>query len=316
MPYSHFTLDERIILLQLLKKQYSLRNISDILGRNVSSISRELSRNTVNGSYNPYVATSLAYNRRKDTIKAIAPGSKKWFYVVEKLNNYWSPEQIAARWNKDFPLEKPLSFSTIYRYIYRHLLPNISSEKNLRRRGKFQRPDKAMYNSVKPDRHIHEWSDVIKKRQRIGDWEGDSVLGGVGKGLALTLVDRKSRFLVSTISLTKKASTSADAIANILKDYPVHSITFDNGVEFSEFHTIEQKLKTKVYFAEPHKPWQRGTNENTNGILRFFFERGFDFRTITEEEFQRVVDLINNRPRRCLGWKTPAEVYSESVALG
>jgi len=316
MSYSHFTLDERIILLQLLKKQYSLRSISDILGRNVSSISRELSRNTVNGSYNPHVATGLAYNRRKDTIKAITPGSKKWFYVVEKLNNYWSPEQIAARWNKDFPLEKPLSFSTIYRYIYRHLLPNISSEKHLRRHGKLQRSDKAIYNSVKPDRYIHEWPTIIKRRQRIGDWEGDSVLGGVGKGLALTLVDRKSRFLVSTISLTKKASASADAIANILKGHPVHSISFDNGVEFSEFHTIEQKLKTTVYFAEPHKPWQRGTNENTNGILRFFFERGFDFRTITEEEFQRVVDLINNRPRRCLGWKTPAEVYSESVALG
>ena len=316
MPYSHFTLEERIILQKLLKKQYSLRSIGAILGKNVSSISRELSRNTVKGSYNPYVASTLAYDRRKNTVKAIVPGSKKWSYVVDKLNNYWSPEQIAARWNKDFPLEKPLSFSTIYRYIYRDLLPNISCEKHLRRHGKFQRPDKAVYNSVKPDRYIYEWPDIIKKRQRVGDWEGDSVLGGVGKGLALTFVDRKSRFLVSTISLTKKASNNAEAIANLLKDHPVQSISFDNGVEFSEYHTIERELKTTVYFAEPHKPWQRGTNENTNGILRFFFERGFDFREITEKEFQRVIDLINNRPRKCLGWKTPAEVYSESVALG
>lgn len=316
MSYSHFTLDERKILLDYLKKHYSLRYISDILGRNVSSVSREISRNSINGRYSPYKADRLASDRRKATIKAISPGSKKWIYVVNKLNNFWSPEQIAARWNKDFPLEKPLSFSTIYRYIYRNLLPNISCEEHLRRHGKFQRPDKAMYNSVQPDRYIREWPKVIKNRQRIGDWEGDSVLGGVGKGLALTLVDRKSRFLVSTISLTKKASTNADVIANLLKNHPVHSISFDNGVEFSEFHTIEEKLKTKVYFAEPHKPWQRGTNENTNGILRFFFERGFDFREITEEEFQRIVDLINNRPRRCLGWRTPAEVYSESVALG
>lgn len=316
MPYSHFTLDERIILLQLLKKHYSLRSISACLGRNVSSVSREISRNSIDGKYSPFKADRLAADRRKATIKAISPGSKKWIYVVDKLNNFWSPEQIAARWNKDFPIEKPLSFSTIYRYVSRNLLPDISREKHLRRHGKFQRPDKAMYNSVQPDRYIYEWPDAIKKRQRIGDWEGDSVLGGVGKGLALTLVDRKSRFLVSTISLTKKASTNANAIANLLKNHPVHSISFDNGVEFSEFRTIEKKLKTTVYFAEPHKPWQRGTNENTNGILRFFFERGFDFREITEEEFQKVVDLINNRPRRCLGWKTPAEVYSESVALG
>lgn len=316
MSYSHFTLDERIILLRLLKRHYSLRRIGECLGRNVSSISRELSRNTVDGNYNPYKATSLAYSRRKATIKAIPPGSKKWFYVVDNLNNYWSPEQIAARWSKDFPLEKPLSFSTIYRYIYRYLLPDISREKHLRRRGKPQQPDKAMFNSVHPDRYIYEWPEVIKKRQRVGDWEGDSILGGVGKGLALTLVDRKSRFLVSTISLTKKASTNADTIADLLKNHRVHSISFDNGVEFSEFRTIEKKLNATVYFAEPHKPWQRGTNENTNGILRFFFERGFDFREITEEEYQKVVGLINNRPRRCLDWRTPAEVYSESVALG
>ena len=316
MSYSHFTLDERIILLQLLEQHYSLRTISNYLGRNASSVSREISRNSVNGKYSPYKADRLASDRRKAVIRAISPGSKKWIYVVDKLNSFWSPEQIAARWNKDFPLEKPLSFSTIYRYVSRNLLPDISREKHLRRRGKFRHPDKALYNSVQPDRYINEWPDVVKKRQRIGDWEGDSVLGGVGKGLALTLVDRKSRFLVSTISLTKKASTNAAAIANTLKNHPVHSISFDNGVEFSEFRAIEKKLKTTVYFAEPHKPWQRGTNENTNGILRFFFEKGFDFREITEEEFQKVVDLINNRPRRCLGWKTPAEVYSESVALG
>ena len=100
-----------------------------------------------------------------------------------------------------------------------------------------------------------------------------------------------------------------------MKNHLVKSISFDNGVEFAEYHTIEENLNTKVYFAEPHKPWQRGTNENTNGILRFFFERGCDFREITEEEFQNVIELINNRPRKCLGWKTPAEVYSEGVAL-
>ena len=316
MSYSHFTLDEREYLLQLLENKNSLRKIAASLGRSASSVSREISRNSVNGKYSPYKADLLARNRRKRSIYAIPPGSKKWAFTLKGLNCFWSPEEIAGRWHRQYPFEKPLSFSTIYRYIYKGYLPEISREEHLRRRGRHQRADKAQYNSVKPDRLIKDWPDVIKNRSQVGDWEGDSILGGVGKGLALTLVDRKSRYLVGAISLTKKASVNAGIISEALKGHPVRSISFDNGVEFSEYHTIEKNLNTTVYFAEPHKPWQRGTNENTNGLLRFFFERGFDFRGITEEEFQNVIDLINNRPRKCLGWRTPAEVYWEGVALG
>ena len=316
MSYVHFTLEERIWLFDFLNADYSIRAISKILGRSPSSVSREISRNSVDGKYSPYKATCLAEQRKNNSfIYAIAPGSKEWNYVVEKLNLFWTPEQISGRWRKDFPKEKPIHFSTIYRYINRGYLPNISKETHLRRRGKGQQPNKAIFNSVKPDRLIKDWSKTIKNRKRIGDWEGDSILGGIGKGLALTLVDRKSRFLVGTISVTKTAAVNAELISNALKNHLVKSISFDNGVEFAEYHTIEENLNTKVYFAEPHKPWQRGTNENTNGILRFFFERGCDFREITEEEFQNVIELINNRPRKCLGWKTPAEVYSEGVAL-
>lgn len=107
-----------------------------------------------------------------------------------------------------------------------------------------------------------------------------------------------------------------DVIVKMLKDVPVKSISLDNGSEFSEFHKIEEELRTVVYFAEPHKPWQRGTNETTNDILRFFFPKGFDFCTITQDDVDYVVDLINNRPRKCLGWRTPAEVFfEECVAL-
>ena len=316
MSYKHFTLDERIMLYKFLIDGYSIRYISGLLGRNPSSVSREISRNSIDGKYNPYTASKLAEKRKnKSHIYAIVPGSKHWIYIVKKLNLFWTPEQIAGRWNKDFPNEKAIHFSTIYRYIERGYLPGISKETHLRRRGKLQRPDKTKFNSVKPDRLIRNWSKTIKSRKRIGDWEGDSVLGGVGKGLALTLVDRKSRFLVGALSTTKKASVNAELISNALRNHLVHSISFDNGVEFAEYHTIEEELNTKVYFADPHKPWQRGTNENTNGILRFFYERGCDFREITEEEFQKVIDLINNRPRKCLDWKTPAEVYKNSVAI-
>ena len=316
MSYIHFTPDERKTLFELLNKNYSLRTIAAYLGRSASTVSREISRNSVNGRYSPYKANRLAEQRKNSrSLRSIIPGSKQWNYVIEKLNLFWTPEQIAGRWKKDFPSEKPIHFSTIYRYIHRGYLPEIDSKSHLRRRGNHPKPDKSTYNSVKPDRLITDWPDVVKERLRVGDWEGDSILGGVGKGLALTLVDRKSRFLISVISLTKKASENAALISKALMNHPVNSISFDNGVEFAEFHTIEKNLNTDVYFAEPHKPWQRGTNENTNGILRFFFEKGCDFREVSEEEFQNVIDLINNRPRKCLGWRTPAEVYSESVAL-
>lgn len=124
------------------------------------------------------------------------------------------------------------------------------------------------------------------------------------------MVDRKGRFLCAGLLKKRTASETKDVIVSILKDKPVKSISFDNGSEFAEFQELEKVLKTQVYFAESHKPWQRGTNENTNGILRFFFSKGFDFRSLRAEELSAGVLLINLRPRKCLGWKTPFEVFT------
>ena len=170
-------------------------------------------------------------------------------------------------------------------------------------------PKSSCYNSIQPDRIIPQWPEEIRRRERIGDWEGDTVYGGVGKGLLVTQVDRKSRFLRAGLLAKRDALLTKDVICKLLKDLPVKSISLDNGSEFSEFRAVEKELNTLVYFAEPHKPWQRGTNENTNDILRFFFKKGFDFHSVTRETVDDVVDLINNRPRKCLGWKTPAEVF-------
>ena len=177
-------------------------------------------------------------------------------------------------------------------------------------------PRSSNYNSIQPERIIPNWPDVIKHRSRIGDWEGDTVYGGVGKGLLVTQVDRKSRYLRASLLQSRESKLTKDTIVSMLYGFPVHSISLDNGSEFSEFRALEAELNTQVYFAEPHKPWQRGTNENTNDILRFFFPKGFDFHSIEQDDVDFVVDLINNRPRKCLGWKTPAEVFFEkSVAL-
>ena len=172
------------------------------------------------------------------------------------------------------------------------------------------------YYTIKPDRIIPEWPEMIKNRLRIGDWEGDTVLGKSGCGVIVSQVDRNSRYLLARLCHTKKAEDIKDAIITMFEGMPVKSISFDNGSEFSKFREIEKALNAPIYFAEPHKPWQRGTNENTNGILRFFFPKGCDLLKVTQQDLDYVVSLINNRPRKCLGWKTPAEVFFQSpVAL-
>ena len=327
MSYTHFTLEERKYLQQLLSEGYSFRKIAAVLDRSPSTISREVNRNKA--KYRPHRKPDNQYwynhwhaykcyirRRREQNRQALKPGTPEWEYIIAGLQHYWSPETICGRWHKEFPEKKPLCVSTIYRYIRFGKFPKITAKQHLRRRGKRIQTRNANYNSIQPDRTIPEWPEEIRKRVRIGDWEGDTVYGGVGRGLLVTLVDRKSRHLKMGLLASRTAEGTRLVIERPLRGLPVKSVSLDNGSEFSEFHKLEKSLSTLVYFAEPHKPWQRGTNENTNDIVRFFFPKGFDFRTVTDEDIQFVENLINNRPRKCLGWKTPAEIFEESVALG
>lgn len=326
MSYTHFTLDERKYLQKLLSEGLSIRKISEILERAPSSVSREIRRNRAKYKphhkpdnkywYNHWRANNLYILRRRNQDRAaLKPGTEEWDYIISGLEHYWSPAAIAGRWHLEHPDRKTLCVSTIYRYIKQGKFPRITAKSHLRRRGKYMLPRSSCYNSIQPDRIIPQWPDTIRSRTRIGDWEGDTVYGAVGKGLLVTLVDRKSKLLRMGLLVKRSAEETRLVIEKRLKGLPVKSISLDNGSEFSEFRKLEQDLSTLVYFAEPHKPWQRGTNENTNDIVRFFFPKGFDFRTITDEDVQFVEDLINNRPRACLNWKTPAEVFLESVAL-
>lgn len=320
MSYTHFTLKEREYLQQLLSEGLSFRKIAEILERSPSTISREVKRNSA--KYKPHGKTDNPYwynhwhadnlsicRRRKQNRAALKADTRQWDYIIAGLKSFWSPEQICGRWHKEFPSEKPLCTSTIYRYIKQKKFPGISPKKHLRRHGKRLCSKNSNYNSIQPDRTILEWTDAIRGRTRVGDWEGDTVYGSVGKGFLVTLVDRKSRLLRMGLLKSRNAEDTRLVIEKLLKGLPVKSISLDNGSEFSEFRKLEKNLATLVYFAEPHKPWQRGTNENTNDIIRFFFPKGFDFRTVTDEDIQFVENLINNRPRKCLNWKTPAEVF-------
>lgn len=246
--------------------------------------------------------------------KRLKEGTELREYVCKGLDQYWSPECIAALWNREHPTDK-ISFSTIYRWLKAGLLTGYSKKKHLRRRGKRIQTRNANYNTIHPDRLIEQWPDEIKNRSRIGDWEGDTVYGGVGKGFLVTLVDRNSRYLTASLVMTRSPDDTRESMLHALKGLPVKSISLDNGSEFARFHEIEKDLNTLIYFAKPHAPWQRGTNENTNGLLRFFFPKGYDFRLLSEPELQEVVDLLNNRPRKCLDWKSPAQIFANSVAL-
>lgn len=311
LSYTHITLEERKCLQELLEKGCSNAQIARALGRSKSTIGRELKRNasknpakpTNRAKYHYWRAQTLAIQRRRDHRRTALPkDSFKRAYVCKALSMFWTPEQISQRLRRDFP-GQIVGAATIYRYLKRGDLPGFSRKTHLRRRGKRKGNRKANYNTIQPDRTVLEWPEEIVNRLVEGHLEGDTVFGKVGTGGILTFVDRKERTLYA-----------ARAIIKLLKGTNVRSITLDNGCEFAQFRKIEKELGVPVYFAEPHKPWQRGSNENMNGLLRFFFPKGFDFRTLTDERLQEVVDLINRRPRKIFDWISPAELAGVALA--
>ena len=310
MSYTHFTLNERKYLQKLLEEGESIRGIARALGRSPSSVSREIKRNKSKKGYHHWRADNLSVIRKRyrHHRQALEENSFEWKYIVKRLQLFWSPEAIVGRFEREYG-RKPCAVSTIYRYIYQSKFPDIRREKHLRRRGKKRHKKDANYNTIHPDRIIPQWPDDIKNRTRIGDWEGDTVHGSPGKGLIATSVDRKTKFLLTHLLSSKKADETREALAEMHKNVPVKSLSLDNGSEFAEFRELENQIGAPIYFAEPHKPWQRGTNENTNDILRFFFPKGCDFTSVSPDYLAFVTLLINTRPRKCLNWLSPFEAF-------
>jgi IS30 family transposase len=278
------------------------------LGRNKSSISRELKRNgNRDGSYNPWRGTSLYRHRRKASVrKPRLDDPDVDAHVREHLGEEfrWSPECITERLKMERAGTK-LSWNTIYRAIKRGVLKKEFPAKIYLRRGG-KPPKRGNSAAIKPEHTIHDWPECIKKRKRPGDLEGDTIHSGAGKkGAMLTVVDRKHKFLYAAKTDSRSSDAIFEAFQRALGDTPMNSITLDNGSEFARHRDIAARHNAPVYFADPHFPWQRGTNGNINGLIRFFFPKGTDFSKVTEEELRRVIDLINNRPRKCLGWLSP-----------
>lgn len=316
MSYVHFTLSERICLQEFLEEGKSFREISRLMGRSPSTISREVKRNfsKKKNRYNARRATILYIVRRKKCVRkaAIQKGTELYRLIKECLEKYWSPE-LTANYCKEKGY--PISFSTIYVAVKSGVISDIEPKTHFRRRGKKKHAKRGNHATIHPEHTIHDRPSIVDKRLRFGDWEGDTVCGAKNKSCLVTQVDRKSRLLTAAISSNhtmkevRKATKRAFELLEI--PMPIHTITLDNGSEFADFKGIEEDLHTTIYFADPHSPWQRGLNENTNDILRFFFPKGTDFSLLSEEELLKVVHSINSRPRKCLDYLSPLDFISK-----
>lgn len=308
----HLTKEERDRIAQLHHRQFSQEQIAEALGRSPGTISRELARNRVGGEYFAAQAQELAERRRRQrplVRKLDDPELNE--KVRHGLVQNWSPEQIAGAQKRAHPEEprRQVSARTIYTWIEQD--PHKKHWKSfLRRRGK--RPCRRMNPTPCAAARIRNRPQVIERRLRLGDFEGDTVLGPAGTGGIVTLVCRRSRFTIITKIQSKDADHVHARIKQRLKELAEEqrrSITFDNGTEFARCQRLEKHLDMQLYFADPGCPYQRGTNENTNGLIRHYFPKGTDFHMVSHHEVREVENLLNNRPRACLQFETPAAVF-------
>ncbi len=314
MP-SHLTSAERDRIAQLVHEGANQSEIAAAIQRSRATISRELRRNRQGDDYHACEAQDQAAFRRSERPLTRKLDDPKLEGIVRAgLATLWAPEQIVGRLKslqKDDP-ELSVSAPTIYAWIEKS--DDAAHWKSfLRRRGK--RPCRRKKGPQAPDcARIANRPEVIESRLRLGDFEGDTVLGPAGTGGIVTLVDRKSRYTIITKISSKDADHVHARIKQRLKelaDDHRQSITFDNGTEFARCSRLEKHLGMELYYADPGCPYQRGTNENTNGLIRQFFPKGTDFRYITHYRAREVEILLNDRPRECLGFRTPREVFFE-----
>lgn len=321
--YKHLTLSEREKIMVLHAQCLTLVEIAQHIGRHKSTISRELKRNQNSQSYSASQAMMNYQHRRKACCpkrKLETPGL--FSLVKEKfLRHQWSLEQISQRLRlENSPFS--ISYNTIYRGIARGMFDEKGlshgargAARKLRHRGKTRHTKgyEERRGQIPISHHLTERPQAANQRLRKGDWEADTVLGVAGGACLLTLTDRYSRYLCCAKLAKKQASLVSEALIKILKKEVVKTITPDRGKEFSRHHQVTEALGIPFYFPLPHQPWQRGTNENTNGLLREYFPKQQEINQWSDEEIQAKVDELNHRPRRCLGWRTPYEVYFDRV---
>jgi IS30 family transposase len=318
MSYTQLTCEQRYQIYALIKANHKQTEIAALLGFHKSTISRELRRNRGYKGYRPLQAQTLAHSRRLNS-HARRIACHTWLQVELLLRAQWSPEQIAGRLKLE--QQATVSHESIYLHIYADkrqggsLYKLLRSQKKLRKRyGGRQRRGQIPHRVS-----IEQRPAIVDRKSRLGDWEADTIIGAHHQGAILSCTERKSKLTLLRKLKTKEAHELKVECINLLLPCAdlVHTITVDNGKEFCEHQAIAKALQTRIYFAHPYASWERGLNENTNGLVRQYFPKKTNFNTITETEVRLVAGKLNNRPRKTLGYRTPNEVFfkQQFVAL-
>lgn len=320
MPYHHITPTQRNNLSLLLHTGTKKKDIARLLNKHRSTIYRELKRNAAKNK----VGYSARLAKRQTKERRISANARFRRFendkalkqkVIKKLRRYWSPEQIAGRLKNNN--KAVIGKDTIYKLIYRekpHLVKYLRCQKGKYRRryGTRIREKQRKQQEEAKKKRIDQRPEVVENRQRLGDWEGDTIIGTDRKTAILTHVDRRSGLLLADKLEKATGKETSQTTIRRFKKVPrskKRSITYDNGKEFSEYEAISKYAKMEIYFAYPYHSWERGTNENTNGLIRQFFPKKTSFNNLGQEELNKVVNLINNRPRKRHNYLTPNEMF-------
>jgi len=319
MTYKQLTIEERYQIKAYLKTGMSPKGISIELGRHPSTITREIKRNTGKKGYRPKQADEFALKRRTTALKTIKMTQKVKENIEKLIRQELSPEQVCIYLEEHRKVK--LHHDTIYCFVAEDKAKGGDLYTFMRHLHKTHRKRYGSYQKrgrIKNATSIEERSDVIENKERIGDFEGDLIIGKHHKSAIYTLVERQTLYTIIIKLTGKNASDLADKIIPVLKPIKdrIHSITYDNGLEFAEHERVSKRLNLETYFAHPYSSWERGINENTNGLIRQYFPKGTDFNDVSEEEIQHVMDRLNSRPRKTRGGKQPIELFlGEAVDL-
>lgn len=312
MHYKQLTEVERVQIYVMKKAGHSQESISFALARSPSTISRELRRNKGLKGYRPAQAQRYSDTRHTKAAKKRKVTDEVRDWITTLLRQELSPQQVVDYLRREKSLS--LHHETVYRLVYadkaedgdlyRHL--RIVSKPYRKRYGHYERRGKIK-NRVSIDKRPL----VVERRSRVGDWEGDTIIGKGRQSALLTLVERKTLYTVIARLTGKRVDLLAEAAVKVMKPNQrrLHTLTLDNGLEFAQHEQIAKQLKVKIYFAHPYSSWERGINENTNGLIRQYFPKGTDFNLVSDKDIAHVMERLNNRPRRTRGCRTPNELF-------
>ncbi|MGH9216755.1 MAG: IS30 family transposase [Acidimicrobiales bacterium] len=318
----YLSLDERTVIADLHRERKSVREIAVAIGRSPATVSRELRRNVdYIGRYLPHGADRLATERvPRPRQRRLLVDDELRAVVTELLGKRWSPEQVAHELRERFPddPDRQLCTESIYQAIYDPAVPVSRPAKRRRRRRRRRVQGLERRGRLTAMTMIADRPAEVADRVQLGHWEGDCIMGAGNRSAIGTLVERRTRFLILVHVPTGRPTAEAmhDGITTALGQLPAdlrRTLTWDQGKELALHQKISEQIDTKVFFCDAHSPWQRGSNENMNGLLRDYFPKGTDLREVTPEELARVADEINHRPRKTLGWARPADLLTNEA---